>query len=605
MSNHDTIPDLERPGDARQRLLEAAVVVFAEKGFGAASVREICGQAGVNVAGVNYYFRDKESLYIEAAKHAHRAACGDMAVAVRHIDASIPPVDQLRVFIREMATRMHAPADPHAVRLMMREMSHPTAAARAVVHEFIQPLAFRLRDILRALLPGLDEPRLLMTGFSVMGQVLFYRQNRHVAELIFGAEAVESLSSEAVVDHVTRFTFAAIGLLPFPHREGGAVMNWVAIRMLTGDTTKYIGIVFGVAFAALLMGQQLAIFCGLMRNTTSQVRDIDGGDIWVMDKNVQFVDDVKPMSENKLLRVRGVPGVKWAVRLYKGIARGKLSDGNFQQLIVIGLDDATLVGAPTPERILHGNLNDLRRPNAVFIDEFGWRYLYKDEPFAPGKTLEMNDRRAVIVGMCKCNPTFQTFPILYCTYSQAVQFVPQERKTLTFILAKADDTVTPEALCPRIGEQTNLQGADERPVLLDDDPLLPATHRHPDQLRHHGHARVRRRLCHRGADVLPVHHRKPQAVRGVEGDGREQPPPGRHDPVAGLVVGVIGYGLGIGGAAAFGYVFENFVKGVPPAFYFGWQIPAITAGAVALIITFSALMSMRRVLFLEAGVVFR
>ena len=122
-------------------------------------------------------------------------------------------------------------------------------------------------------------------------------------------------------------------------------MNWVAIRMLTGDTAKYLGIVFGVAFATLLMGQQLAIFCGLMRNTTSQVRDIDGGDIWVMDRNVQFVDDVKPMSENKLLRVRGEPGVKWAVRLYKGIARGKLSDGNFQQVIVIGLDDATLVGA--------------------------------------------------------------------------------------------------------------------------------------------------------------------------------------------------------------------------------------------------------------------
>ena len=81
-------------------------------------------------------------------------------------------------------------------------------------------------------------------------------------------------------------------------------MNWVALRMLTGDRAKYLGIIFGVAFAALLMSQQLAIFRGLMRNTTGQIRDIEGGDIWVMDKNVQFVDDVKPMSENKLLRFR-------------------------------------------------------------------------------------------------------------------------------------------------------------------------------------------------------------------------------------------------------------------------------------------------------------
>ena len=212
-------------------------------------------------------------------------------------------------------------------------------------------------------------------------------------------------------------------------------MNWVALRMLTGDATKYLGIVFGVAFASLLMGQQMAIFCGLMRNTTSQIRDISGGDIWVMDKSVQFVDDVKPMAEGKLQLVRGVPGVEWAVRLYKGIGKARLGDGNFQQMILIGVDEASLTGAPTPDRVLVGSVNDLRRPDAVMIDEFGWRYLFKDEPFAPGRVVEMNDKRAVIVGMCKCNPTFQTFPILYCTYSQATKFVPQERKTLTFILA--------------------------------------------------------------------------------------------------------------------------------------------------------------------------
>ena len=125
-------------------------------------------------------------------------------------------------------------------------------------------------------------------------------------------------------------------------------MNWVALRMLTGDRVKYLGIVFGVTFAALLMAQQSAIFCGLMRNTTSQIRDIQGGDIWVMDDNVQFIDDVKPMTEGKLDVVRSVDGVAWAVRLYKGIGRARLDNGNFQQMILIGVDDATLVGAPDP-----------------------------------------------------------------------------------------------------------------------------------------------------------------------------------------------------------------------------------------------------------------
>ena len=159
-----------------------------------------------------------------------------------------------------------------------------------------------------------------------------------------------------------------------------------------------------------------------------------------------------------------MPGIKWAVRLYKGQARARLADGNFQQMIVLGLDDATLVGAPRPDRILAGDLGDLRRPDAVFIDAFGWRYLFGKEPFAPGRTLELNDKRAVIVGLCRCNPTFQTFPILYCTYTQAVQFIPQERKTLSFVLAKVDDGAATAEVCGRIKDVIIVGGANPRVV---------------------------------------------------------------------------------------------------------------------------------------------
>ena len=400
-------------------------------------------------------------------------------------------------------------------------------------------------------------------------------------------------------------------------------MNWVAIRMLTGDTTKYLGIVFGVAFATLLMGQQLSIFCGLMRNTTSQIRDIQGGDLWVMDRNVQFVDDVKPMSENKLLRVRGVEGVDWAVRLYKGIARGKLNDGNFQQLIVIGLDDATLVGAPRPGRIIHGDINDLRQPNAVFMDEFGWRYLYKNEPFKPGKMLEMNDRRAVIVGLCECYPTFQTFPIIYCTYSQAVQYVPQERKTLTFILAKCTPDFTGErdpnttcplgfkdqspaaALCKKIEAETGLKA-------LTNDQFFWVTIQY--YLQRTGipiNFGITVMLGFVVGCAIAGQTFYLFTIENIRQFGALKAMGVSNTRLIGMIllqallVGVIGYGLGIGGAAAFGYIFSNFVKNVPPAFWFGWQILAITGGAVFLIITFSALLSMRRVLFLEPAVVFR
>ena len=123
-------------------------------------------------------------------------------------------------------------------------------------------------------------------------------------------------------------------------------MLWIAWKMLVGNRVKYLGIVFGVVFAAVLIAQQASIFCGLMSLTVSQIRDVEGPGIWVMDRNVQFVDDVKPLSDNDLFRVKSVPGVEWAVRFYKGTARARLEEGLYEQVILLGLDDATLVGAP-------------------------------------------------------------------------------------------------------------------------------------------------------------------------------------------------------------------------------------------------------------------
>ena len=210
--------------DARARLLAAAQDAFADLGYQAATVRDICRAAGVNIASVNYYFGDKEKLYIEAVKRAHTCAARLDTFPIPPPGA--PPVEKLRTFIREMVTRMHAPASPTAMKLMMREMADPGKAAHVVVTEFIQPAAFALRAILHELLPRLDDQRLLMTGFSVMGQCLFYRQNRPVAELIFGKEAVSALDVDAVADHVVRFTLAALGHAepigsPFTPATGG------------------------------------------------------------------------------------------------------------------------------------------------------------------------------------------------------------------------------------------------------------------------------------------------------------------------------------------------------------------------------------------------
>ena len=117
---------------------------------------------------------------------------------------------------------MHTPARPSAMKLIMREMADPGKAAGTVVDEFIRPLAFHLRGILRELLPHLDEHRLLMTGFSVIAQCLYYRQNRPLSELIFSKAEMEALTVDMVADHVVRFTLAAIDRMKSAtdHTEG-------------------------------------------------------------------------------------------------------------------------------------------------------------------------------------------------------------------------------------------------------------------------------------------------------------------------------------------------------------------------------------------------
>ena len=98
-------------------------------------------------------------------------------------------------------------------------------------------------------------------------------------------------------------------------------MNWVAWKMLTGDRAKYFGTVFGVAFGVLLISQQTSIFVGIISRTASQVIDVRELDFWVMDPYTQNADDIKPLSESDVYRVRGVEGVDWVVPLYKGQTR--------------------------------------------------------------------------------------------------------------------------------------------------------------------------------------------------------------------------------------------------------------------------------------------
>src|SRR5262245_36850389 len=229
-------------------------------------------------------------------------------------------------------------------------------------------------------------------------------------------------------------------------------MNWIALRMLTGERSKYLGLVFGVTFATLLMTQQVSIFMGILTRTGNQILDVRDADIWVMDNRVRYLDEAPGLQDMDLMRVRGVPGVAWAVRTYRGIVCARLEDGNTRNVRLSGLDDETLVGAP--QEMIAGSLEDLKRPDAVIIDKAGYEYMWGEEPYQLGRTFELNDRRAVLVGVCQVAPPFFSDPIIYTRYSLVGRYVPKERNLMNFILVKAKDDVDPAELCQRIEART-------------------------------------------------------------------------------------------------------------------------------------------------------
>jgi len=378
-------------------------------------------------------------------------------------------------------------------------------------------------------------------------------------------------------------------------------MLWVAWKMLIGNRVKYLGIVFGVLFAALLIAQQSSIFCGLMSLTISQIRDVEGPDIWVMDRNVQFVDDVKPLADTELFRVKGVPGVEWAVPFYKGIARARLEEGSYEQVILLGLDDATLVGAPGG--VFMGSIADLRRPDAVIMDEAGYRRIWPDQPYRLGRVFEMNDRRAVVVGLTRASRTFQSFPIVYTRYSQAVRYAPRERKVLSFVLADAAPGVPAEEVCRRITAQTGLQAFTRRQFIWKTIRYYLAKTGIPVNFG------ITVFLGFLVGTAIAGQTFYLFTVENIRQFGALKAMGTSNWTILFMVlsqavqVGVIGYGSGVGLAAAFGLAVTGGRSRL--SFFMPWEVLAITAAAVAVIVLLASLLSIRRVLVVDPAIVFR
>ncbi|MCC6737646.1 MAG: ABC transporter permease [Planctomycetia bacterium] len=385
-------------------------------------------------------------------------------------------------------------------------------------------------------------------------------------------------------------------------------MRSVAIKMLVGDRARYLGILMGLTFASLLITQQSAIFTGLMARTYGFITDTGLPDIWVMDPKVMFIDDIKPLQDTMLHRVRGVEGVEWAMPLYKGLLKAKLSNGSFQTCNVIGLDDTTLVGGP-PE-IVKGSLSDLRQADAVIVDEVGATGKLarpatepggEPTPIGIGDTLELNDHRAIVVGICRGTRTFQSQPVIYTTYSRALRFAPGERKLMSFVLVKAKPGADQDALCARIAGATGLAAYTTQQFK---DLTYDYFMKYTGIPVNFGIAVLLGFIVGTaiaGQTFFNFTMDNIKYFAALKAMGARDGQLLRMIVLQALIVGAVGWGIGIGAASLFGFL----LKHTELSFLLTWKLMGVSGLAILVICGISALLSLRTVLRAEPAIVFK
>lgn len=230
-------------------------------------------------------------------------------------------------------------------------------------------------------------------------------------------------------------------------------MNYVALKMLFGDRAKYLMLLCGLSFAVMLIVQQGSIFWGLMMWSQASITNVNVP-IWVTDPGIAQVDEVKPIADTAVDRVRSIDGIEWAVPLYKGLLRARLANGEYHQVTLTGLESATLIGRPA--EVLEGRFEDILQPDAVVLDQWAVERMGGPTVVTVGTVFELNDKLARIVAIAKTQKSFTNIPVVYTTYERAIHYVPRERRTLSYVLAKAKDEIPVGEVIQRIERQTGL-----------------------------------------------------------------------------------------------------------------------------------------------------
>jgi len=206
--------------ETKKRIIETAGNIFAESGFQNTTVREICRQAGVNIAAINYHFGDKKGLYLAVLKYGKDSAFQRHPLEIMPGKAS-SPADRLKDFVSRFIGRVkecHEGEFPWVRKLIALELLRPTEGLDMVAEEGIKPIFQTLSAIVREIL-GRDatEDTINLCCASIVSQSLFFFYAQPMIKRLFPNK--DYTDTKLIADHITCFSLSAIKEIAV-HKKG-------------------------------------------------------------------------------------------------------------------------------------------------------------------------------------------------------------------------------------------------------------------------------------------------------------------------------------------------------------------------------------------------
>ncbi len=202
----------QQENGTKARLLQAGRKIFAENGLENATVRDICSQAGANVAAVNYHFGGKERLYvavlqdyIERENERHPRDVG--------VSQDSPPEDRLRAYLRSFLLQTLGDGTPENERLgklLTQEFIEPSQYFGEIFDKHCRPTQNMLLDIVRQMLDGADEISVLRCASSIIGQCVLFDVAKEAISRMNPELALKAGNIENIVDFILDFSLGGI-----------------------------------------------------------------------------------------------------------------------------------------------------------------------------------------------------------------------------------------------------------------------------------------------------------------------------------------------------------------------------------------------------------